>query len=180
MLEAQRLARCTGKPYEPRRDANERHWWPQRKGWYRFVGRLLLPAQVLNADARHTSSRGSAQSPAHTWRPGPARPPPLPHCKAEGWRAQAGCAENVRGRHPSCRKPKLPDGNATQDTPLPTAGLGAEHSIMPPLGPQPCLMAMPSEPEVSGFLSRMSRPLWVTVEGLACTVAPHISISMRR
>lgn len=46
------------------------------------------------------------------------------------------------------------------------------------LGPN--LMAMPSEPEVPGSRSKMSRPLWVTVEGLACTVAPHSSISMRR
>jgi hypothetical protein len=42
------------------------------------------------------------------------------------------------------------------------------------------LMAMPSDPGVSGILARMFRPAWVWSDGLGMHVAPQVSIMSRR
>ncbi len=41
-------------------------------------------------------------------------------------------------------------------------------------------MAMPSDPGVSGVLARISRPAWVSCDGLAMHLAPQVSIINRR
>jgi hypothetical protein len=41
-------------------------------------------------------------------------------------------------------------------------------------------IAMPSEPVESGLAERIARPAFVVSDGEACTVAPKISMNMRR